>query len=102
VHFNKNPSVPYWSAGLFKIFSNNSSLRGSGSNDEYFKRLPTIFLIPYQGSSSSTSEGVIKVFDKANKYQETDSKQFPIISVVLLDDGNFRLWSFFCIVSFVF
>jgi hypothetical protein len=67
----------------------NSNLRGSSSNDEYFKRLPTIFLIPYQGSSSSTSEDVIKVFDKANKYQETDSKQFPIISVVLLDDGNF-------------
>ncbi|PKC65425.1 hypothetical protein RhiirA1_514579, partial [Rhizophagus irregularis] len=45
-----------------------------------------IYLIPHQGSSSSTSDGIIKVFDKANRFQETTSTQFPVISVVLLDE----------------
>jgi hypothetical protein len=72
----------------------SSSLRGFDSNDKYFRNLPQIYLIPQQGSSSSTSDGIIKVFDKANKYQETTSKQFPVISVVLLDYGDFTsLWS---------
>ncbi|GBB91806.1 hypothetical protein RclHR1_01920010 [Rhizophagus clarus] len=64
----------------------SSNLRGSDSNDKYFRKLPQVYLIPHQGSSSSTSDGIIKVFDKANKYQETTSKQFPVISVVLLDE----------------
>ncbi|PKC14796.1 hypothetical protein RhiirA5_495093 [Rhizophagus irregularis] len=64
----------------------SSNLRGSDSNDRYFRKLPQIYLIPHQGSSSSTSDGIIKVFDKANKYQETTSQQFPVISVVLLDE----------------
>ena len=66
----------------------SSNLRGSDSYDKYFRKLPQIYLIPHQGSSSSTSDGIIKVFDKANKYQETTSKQFPVVSVVLLDEGN--------------
>ena len=70
----------------------SSNLRGSDSNDKYFKNLPQVYLIPYQGSSFSTSDGIIKVFDKANKYQETTSKQFPVISVVLLDNGNFYVF----------
>ncbi|RIA93442.1 hypothetical protein C1645_819410, partial [Glomus cerebriforme] len=64
----------------------SSNLRGSDSNDKYFRSLPQVYLIPHQGSSSSTSDGIIKVFDTANKYQETSSKQFPVISVVLLDE----------------
>ncbi|CAG8821908.1 14406_t:CDS:2, partial [Dentiscutata erythropus] len=62
------------------------SLRGSDSNDRYFRKLPQVYLISYQGSSSSTSDGIIKVFDKAIKYQETSSKEFSVISVVLLDE----------------
>ncbi|RGB41527.1 hypothetical protein C1646_752089 [Rhizophagus diaphanus] len=63
-----------------------SNLRGSDSNDRYFRKLPQIYLMPHLGSSSSTSDCIIKDFDKANKYQETTSKQSPVISVVLLDD----------------
>ena len=70
----------------------SSNLRGSDSNDKYFRSLPQIYLIPHQGSSFSTSDGIIKVFDKANKYQETTSKQFPVISVVLLDNGIFHIY----------
>ncbi|CAB4437490.1 unnamed protein product [Rhizophagus irregularis] len=64
----------------------SSNLRGADSYDEYFRNLPQIYLIPHQGSSSSTSDGIIKVFDKANRFQETTSTQFPVISVVLLDE----------------
>ena len=67
----------------------SSNLRGSDSEDKYFRKLPQIYLIPHQGSSSSTSDGIIKVFDKANRFQETTSTQFPVISVVLLDEGSF-------------
>ncbi|GBC04618.1 hypothetical protein RclHR1_05780009 [Rhizophagus clarus] len=63
-----------------------SNLRGSDSNDEYFKSLPQVYLIPYQGSIFSTSDGVIKVFDKAIRYQETSAKQSPVVSVVLLEN----------------
>ncbi|CAG8842712.1 4540_t:CDS:2, partial [Gigaspora margarita] len=62
------------------------NLRGSDSNDRYFRKLPQAYLISYQGSSSSTSDGIIKVFEKANKYQETSSKEFSVISVVVLDE----------------
>ncbi|RIA88909.1 hypothetical protein C1645_825632, partial [Glomus cerebriforme] len=64
----------------------SSNLRGSDSNDKYFRRLPQVYLITHQGSSLSTSESIIKVFDIANKYQETSSMEFPVISVVLLDN----------------
>ncbi|RIB16990.1 hypothetical protein C2G38_2038117 [Gigaspora rosea] len=62
------------------------NLRGSDSNDRYFRKLPQAYLITYQGSSFSTSDGIINAFEKANKYQETSSKEFSIISVVVLDN----------------
>ncbi|RIA84473.1 hypothetical protein C1645_742305 [Glomus cerebriforme] len=64
----------------------SQNLRGSDSNDEYFRKLPQVYLIPHQGSSSSTSEGINKVFQKAVAYQETSSEEFPVLSVVLLDE----------------
>jgi phosphoglycerate dehydrogenase-like enzyme len=68
----------------------SQNLRGSDSNDEYFRRLPQVYLIPHQGSSSSTSEGIHKVFEKAANYQKTSSDEFPILSVVLLDGGMYE------------
>jgi len=46
---------------------------------------------------SSTSDDIIKVFDKANEYQETTSKKFPVISVVLLENGKYNYNVFICI-----
>ncbi|RUP51300.1 LOW QUALITY PROTEIN: hypothetical protein BC936DRAFT_148836 [Jimgerdemannia flammicorona] len=57
----------------------HQNLKGSDSNDPYFRTLP-------QGSSSSTSEGITKVFETARKYQEMNSESFPIRTVVLLDE----------------
>ncbi|RIB04310.1 hypothetical protein C2G38_2222712 [Gigaspora rosea] len=64
----------------------SQNLKGFDSEDDYFRKLPQVYLIPHQGSSSSTSDGILKVFDKANNYQKTTSKEFPVISVVLLDE----------------
>ncbi|CAG8562549.1 11938_t:CDS:10 [Diversispora eburnea] len=63
----------------------SQNLRGKYSNDQYFQTLPQVYLIPHQGSSSSTSDDIIKVFQKAVKYQNTSTDEFPSISVVLLD-----------------
>ncbi|CAG8688928.1 7269_t:CDS:2, partial [Acaulospora morrowiae] len=64
----------------------SQNLRGGDSDDSYFRTLPQVYVIPYQGSSSSTSDGVVKVFKKAEEYQKTNSKDFPLITVVLLDE----------------
>ncbi|CAG8728536.1 16693_t:CDS:2, partial [Cetraspora pellucida] len=64
----------------------SQNLRGSDSDDPYFRGLPQVYVIPHQGSSSSTSDGIVKVFDKANNYQKGSSDEFPLITVVLLDE----------------
>ncbi|GBC04617.1 hypothetical protein RclHR1_05780008 [Rhizophagus clarus] len=64
----------------------NSNLCGTDSDDEYFKSLPQIRLFPQQVSLSTTSNDIIKVFNKANEYQGTTSKKSPVISVVLLEN----------------
>ncbi|XP_071798757.1 uncharacterized protein [Asterias amurensis] len=60
-----------------------SNLRGPDSKDKYFKTLPAVYVVSYQGSESSTSEGIIKVFEKAKRYKEHNP---DIIPVVLLDE----------------
>ena len=45
----------------------NKSMKGNSSNSPLFKNLPKIILSSYQGSMSSTSEGVKNVFKKARK-----------------------------------
>ncbi|CAG8640788.1 7079_t:CDS:2, partial [Scutellospora calospora] len=67
-----------------RIISMN--LRGADSNDPYFRKLPQVYMIPYQGSSSSTSDGITKVFQSAQNYQHTSSKENPVTAVVLLDE----------------
>lgn len=63
----------------------NSNLRGPDSKDEFFRKLPQVYVVAYQGSESSTSEGILKVFDKARKYLQHNNKQ-GVIPVVLLDE----------------
>ncbi|RHZ88865.1 hypothetical protein Glove_21g49 [Diversispora epigaea] len=65
----------------------SQNLRGADSNDPYFRDLPQVYVIPYQGSTSSTSDGIEKVFRKAKDYQNTNSKEFPLITVILLEVG---------------
>ena len=62
-----------------------SNLRGRDSKDPLFLKLPQLYVVSYQGSESSTSEGIIKVFDKARKYKSHD-KDGNVLPVVLLDE----------------
>ena len=62
-----------------------SSLRGRDSRDPWFQELPQLYFVSYQGSESSTSEGIIKVFEKARKYK-SHNNDGNILPVVLLDE----------------
>jgi hypothetical protein len=62
-----------------------SNLRGRDSRDPLFKELPQLYFVSYQGSESSTSEGILKVFEKARKYK-SHNKDGNALPVVLLDE----------------
>ncbi len=60
-----------------------SNLRGRDSTDAFFKTLPHIYVVSYQSSESSSSEGIEKVFEKARRYARCNN---DILPVVLLDE----------------
>ena len=60
-----------------------SNLRGRDSTDAFFKTLPHIYVVSYQSSESSSSEGIERVFEKARKYARCNK---GILPVVLLDE----------------
>ena len=62
-----------------------SNLRGKDSSDKYFQTLPNLYVVSYQGSESSTSEGINKVFEKAVKYRKANQHE-DVLPVVLLDE----------------
>lgn len=62
-----------------------SNLRGKDSSDKYFQTLPNLYVVSYQGSESSTSEGINKVFEKADKYRKSNRHE-DVLPVVLLDE----------------
>ena len=62
-----------------------SNLRGRDSKDPFFKQQPQLYVVSYQGSESSTSEGIEKVFEKARKYK-SHNEDGNILPVVLLDE----------------
>ena len=62
-----------------------SNLRGRDSIDDFFRNLPQLYVVSHQGSESSTSEGIIKVFQKARKYREKN-EEGVVLPVVLLDE----------------
>ncbi len=60
-----------------------ANLRGLDSHSDWFRKLPQAQIIAYQGSDSSTSDGILKIFDKARVYCRENRN---IISTVLLDE----------------
>jgi hypothetical protein len=61
---NKLPVFVVGKPGCSKSLSMQvirSNLRGKDSKDEFFKTLPQLLVVSYQGSESSTSEGINKV-----------------------------------------
>ena len=62
-----------------------SNLRGKDSKDFFFKTLPHLYVVSYQGSESSTSEGISEIFKKASDYKR-HNKDVNVLPVVLLDE----------------
>ena len=62
-----------------------SNLRGKDSKDPFFRTLPHLYVVSYQGSESSTSEGIHEIFEKASKYKRHD-RDANVLPVVLLDE----------------
>ena len=62
-----------------------SNLRGKDAKDPFLKKLPQLYIVSHQGSESSTSDGILKVFEKARKYKE-HNKTGDVLPVVLLDE----------------
>lgn len=66
------------------------NLRGPGSSDAFFRTLPEVRVISFQGSSDSTSAGVSAVFDRAKSFAALPSTALdgptPVVCTVLLDE----------------
>ena len=62
-----------------------SNLRGKDSKDPFFRTLPHLYVVSYQGSESSTSEGINEIFEKASSYKK-HNKDANVLPVVLLDE----------------
>ena len=65
---NKIPLIMCGKPGTSKSLSFQiiyDSMKGKRSENEFFKKYPEILIFSYQGSKTSTSEGVLKVFNKA-------------------------------------
>jgi hypothetical protein len=66
-----------------------SNIRGKFSTDKFFQTLPQIVPHVYQGSESSTSEGINAVFDKAEKaYNEklNNKDEHEVIQMIYFDE----------------
>ena len=56
------------------------SMKGERSENNFFKSYPEVLIFSYQGSKTSTSEGVQKVFNKAKKTaKELKENIIPVI-----------------------
>ena len=65
------------------------AMRGDSSDDDFFRKIPRLFMNSYQGSLTSTSKGVLNIFKKArdvirgsNNKENKDS----IISMIYFDE----------------
>ncbi len=62
-----------------------SNLKGKKSTDEYFQDLPELIAVSYQGSQNCTSESIIKVFQRADKYINVKNNT-DILPVIVFDE----------------
>eukprot|EP00899_Mesostigma_viride_P023399 jgi/Mesvir1/4243/Mv22211-RA.1 len=65
-----------------------SNLRGADSADPFFRSLPGIVTVSYQGSEASTSEGISKAFDRAHALlgKAGAGEDVEMLPVVVLDE----------------
>jgi len=61
-------------------------LRGKNSRDEYFRTLPELILVSYQGSEYCTSESITGIFNRAEKYLNINTPEKTILPVIVFDE----------------
>ena len=49
----------------------NQTMKGIYSKSPLFQEYPQLYIYTYQGSETSTSQGIIETFDKARDYAKT-------------------------------
>ena len=73
----------------------NQTMKGIYSKSPLFQEYPQLYIYTYQGSETSTSQGIIETFDKARDYAKTqliginkdkDEKKEKFISMVFFDE----------------
>ena len=64
-----------------------SNLKGTESKDIFFQTLPRLITVSYQGSLNCTSESIIEVFARADKYIEAKSAIQPLPVIVFDEIG---------------
>ena len=61
-------------------------MKGEISSNSFFKKLPSIKITPYQGSITSTSQGVLEAFNIARTKIQTTDKNEKLISILYFDE----------------
>ena len=56
--------------------------RGADADDPWFKDLDEVKVVSYQGSPSSTSEGVLQAFSKAQQYAESSEGRTTVTMLI--------------------
>ena len=73
----------------------NQTMKGIYSKSPLFKEYPQLFMYNYQGSETSTSQGIIETFDKARayarnqlkrKYKEDGENKEKFIAMIFFDE----------------
>ncbi|CAG8650034.1 27430_t:CDS:10, partial [Gigaspora margarita] len=87
--------IPYLLSAHLAIRLISQNLRGADSDDPYFKTLPQIYIIPHQGSSSSTSDVGLAETSPHNPLKVLLSllepnypAEYPNVSVVGISNWN--------------
>jgi len=62
-----------------------SNLKGKKSHDEFFQKLPELVAVSFQGSQNCTSESITTVFERADKYANTQS-EIQLLPVIVFDE----------------
>ena len=63
-----------------------SNLKGKKSKVEYFHTLPELISVAYQGSQNCTSESVLKVFERSEKYLKAKNDSSQLLPVIVFDE----------------
>ena len=61
-------------------------LRGRNSTDDYFRTLPELIPVSFQGSEYCTSESIVSVFNRAEKYLNVNAQNKDILPVIIFDE----------------